>query len=158
MTRYGEQVEQYIDVYLRTPGLAKEDIAKALLARGNARRMSGERLLVKAQQGASSLPILPSHYYDYYHRSAHPDQPHKYSLDTTRGRAPSRISVCPSPSKGGQRGFAVDVERQDVQVALRDDGLPPPPPQDLLATDADAHGTPIHHCQEARHPRSCRHP
>ncbi len=49
--RYGEQVENYMDVYLRTPGLPKEDIAKALLARGNARKVSGERLLAKAQQG-----------------------------------------------------------------------------------------------------------
>lgn len=47
---YGEQVENYLDVYLRTPGLSKDDVAKALLARGNARRLSGERLLTRAQQ------------------------------------------------------------------------------------------------------------
>ena len=49
--RYGEQVENYLEVYLRTPGLPKEDVAKALLARGNARKLAGERLLAKAQQG-----------------------------------------------------------------------------------------------------------
>lgn len=50
-TRYGDQVENYIDVYLRTPGLPKQDMAKALIARGNARKLAGERLLAKAQQG-----------------------------------------------------------------------------------------------------------
>lgn len=44
-----------MEVYLRTPGLPKEDIAKALLARGNARKVSGERLLAKAQQGTFLL-------------------------------------------------------------------------------------------------------
>ena len=44
-------MENYLDVYLKTPGLPKEDMAKALLARGNARKLSGERLLAKAQQG-----------------------------------------------------------------------------------------------------------
>ncbi|KAJ3478900.1 hypothetical protein NLI96_g9437 [Meripilus lineatus] len=48
--RYGDQVENYIDVYLRTPGLPKQDMAKALIARGNARKLAGERLLAKAQQ------------------------------------------------------------------------------------------------------------
>lgn len=52
-----------MEVYLRTPGLPREDVAKALLARGNARKMAGERLLAKAQQGMSShstLSVWPS--------------------------------------------------------------------------------------------------
>jgi hypothetical protein len=39
---YGPQVENYLDVYLRTPNLPKDDVAKALLARGAARRAAGE--------------------------------------------------------------------------------------------------------------------
>jgi hypothetical protein len=52
MVRYGSQVENYLDVYLRTPNLPKEDIARALLARGAARRAAGEKLMAKAKQGA----------------------------------------------------------------------------------------------------------
>lgn len=52
--RYGEEVEKYLEVYLRTPGLKNEDMARALLARGNARKSAGEKLLEKAQQGTSS--------------------------------------------------------------------------------------------------------
>ncbi|KAK7045361.1 hypothetical protein VNI00_007610 [Paramarasmius palmivorus] len=48
--QYGPQVESYFDVYLRTPNLDKADIARALLARGNARKASGERLIAKASQ------------------------------------------------------------------------------------------------------------
>lgn len=49
--RYGSEVENYLEVYLRTPNLPNEDVAKALLARGNARKATGEKLLIKAQQG-----------------------------------------------------------------------------------------------------------
>ena len=54
--RYGEEVEKYLEVYLRTPGLKNEELARALLARGNARKSAGEKLLEKAQQGT----VLPS--------------------------------------------------------------------------------------------------
>ncbi|KAL1741537.1 hypothetical protein HDZ31DRAFT_45224 [Schizophyllum fasciatum] len=47
--RYGPQVEHYLDVYLRAPQLPKEDVARALLARGNARKVQGERLLAQAE-------------------------------------------------------------------------------------------------------------
>lgn len=49
--RYGAEVENYLEVYLRTPGLSKSDVARALLARGNARKLGGESLLAKAEQG-----------------------------------------------------------------------------------------------------------
>jgi hypothetical protein len=49
--RYGPDVENYMEVYLRTPNLPKNDIARALLARGNARKRCGERLLAKAEEG-----------------------------------------------------------------------------------------------------------
>ncbi len=49
--RYGSEVENYLEVYLRTPNLPNEDVAKALVARGNARKATGEKLLIKAQQG-----------------------------------------------------------------------------------------------------------
>jgi hypothetical protein len=53
--RYGQEVENYLEVYLKTPGLAKEDISKALLARGNARKEGGEKLLDKAREGISAF-------------------------------------------------------------------------------------------------------
>ncbi|PCH43202.1 hypothetical protein WOLCODRAFT_103209 [Wolfiporia cocos MD-104 SS10] len=56
--RYGDDVENYLEIYLKTPGLPTSDVTKALLARGNARKLAGEKLLVKAQQdflGAARL-------------------------------------------------------------------------------------------------------
>jgi hypothetical protein len=53
--RYGSDVENYLDVYLRTPGLSKENVARALLARGNARKTASEKLSLLAQQGAGCL-------------------------------------------------------------------------------------------------------
>ncbi|KAF9262077.1 hypothetical protein L218DRAFT_945606 [Marasmius fiardii PR-910] len=47
--QYGDQVENFLEVYLKTPNLDKADVARALLARGNARRASGERLIAKAK-------------------------------------------------------------------------------------------------------------
>ncbi|KAF8647574.1 hypothetical protein AX16_006613 [Volvariella volvacea WC 439] len=48
--QYGSEVENYIDVYLKTPNLPKSDIARALMARGNARKAASDRLLARAQQ------------------------------------------------------------------------------------------------------------
>jgi hypothetical protein len=50
--RYGPDVENYLEVYLRTPDLPRNHVVKALLARGNARKAGGESLLAKAEQGA----------------------------------------------------------------------------------------------------------
>jgi hypothetical protein len=47
--QYGVEVERYLDVYLRTPNLPKESIAKALLARADARKLSAEKLLERAK-------------------------------------------------------------------------------------------------------------
>ena len=59
--RYGDKVEEFLEVYLKTPGLPQEDVTKALLARGAARRAAGERLMVKAQQGThKNLKTTPS--------------------------------------------------------------------------------------------------
>ncbi|KZT03268.1 uncharacterized protein LAESUDRAFT_659991 [Laetiporus sulphureus 93-53] len=52
--RYGPDVERYLDVYLRTPDIAQEDLRKALRIRANARKAAGEMLLAKAQQGAKT--------------------------------------------------------------------------------------------------------
>ena len=52
--RYSEEVERYFEVYLKTPGLTSDERAKALLARGNAVRRAGERLLARAQQGTDA--------------------------------------------------------------------------------------------------------
>lgn len=50
-TRYGDDVESYLEVYLKRPNLPKTDIARALMARGNARKAAGDKLQAKAQQG-----------------------------------------------------------------------------------------------------------
>lgn len=49
--RYGVEVENYLEVYLKTPGLSKSEITKALLARATARKQGGEKLLARADQG-----------------------------------------------------------------------------------------------------------
>ncbi|KAH9851278.1 hypothetical protein C2E23DRAFT_831875 [Lenzites betulinus] len=56
--RYGEEVENYLDVYLRTPGLEKKDVARALLARGHARKTAGDKLLARAQQDFQAVAKL----------------------------------------------------------------------------------------------------
>ncbi|KAF8626672.1 hypothetical protein AX15_004763 [Amanita polypyramis BW_CC] len=48
--QYGQEVENFLDICLKTPTLPKSDIIRALLARGNARQQCAERLLLKAQQ------------------------------------------------------------------------------------------------------------
>ncbi|KAF5347337.1 hypothetical protein D9756_009951 [Leucocoprinus leucothites] len=48
--RYGDDVERYLDVYLKTPNLPKTKVAKALLARANARKAFGDRLLAQAHE------------------------------------------------------------------------------------------------------------
>lgn len=59
--QYGPEVENYIEVYLRTPNLPKGDIARALISRGNARKRAGERLLAKAQEDFQAvLKLDPS--------------------------------------------------------------------------------------------------
>jgi hypothetical protein len=50
--RYGSEVEQYLEVFLKTPNLPDGDVVRALLARAAARRAAGEQLLAKANQGA----------------------------------------------------------------------------------------------------------
>lgn len=60
--RYGDDVERYLDVYLKTPNLPKPSIAKALLARANARKACGDRLLTQAHQGHTTT---------YLHNKAH---------------------------------------------------------------------------------------
>ncbi|KAA1474118.1 hypothetical protein DENSPDRAFT_823815 [Dentipellis sp. KUC8613] len=55
---YGDDVEGYLEVYLNTPGLPREDTVRALVARGQARKEAGKRLLVRADndfQAASKL-------------------------------------------------------------------------------------------------------
>ncbi|KAH9476900.1 hypothetical protein JR316_0010816 [Psilocybe cubensis] len=59
--QYGADVENYLEVYLKTPGLSKEDITRALLARGNARKRGGEGLIAKAQEDFQAvLKLDPS--------------------------------------------------------------------------------------------------
>lgn len=56
--RYNPDVDNYVEVFLRTPGVSRRDMTKALLARGIARKQAGERLLAKAQEGAASTIAL----------------------------------------------------------------------------------------------------
>lgn len=51
-------VENYLDVYLRIPDLPKDDIAKALVARGRARKGAEQKLLLMASQGPSHSFIV----------------------------------------------------------------------------------------------------
>ncbi|TFK63628.1 hypothetical protein BDN72DRAFT_902245 [Pluteus cervinus] len=48
--QYGSDVENYIEVYLKTPNLPKADIVRALVARGKARKAASDRLLARAHQ------------------------------------------------------------------------------------------------------------
>ncbi|KAH6912156.1 hypothetical protein BKA70DRAFT_1422877 [Coprinopsis sp. MPI-PUGE-AT-0042] len=48
--KYGSEVEQYLEVFLKTPNLPDGDVVRALLARAAARRVAGEQLLAKANQ------------------------------------------------------------------------------------------------------------
>jgi hypothetical protein len=50
--RYSHVVEEYLDIYLRTPDLSKDDIARALLARGLARNRAGHQLFLMASRGS----------------------------------------------------------------------------------------------------------
>ncbi|KAI0261950.1 hypothetical protein BC834DRAFT_893413 [Gloeopeniophorella convolvens] len=45
---YGSVVEGYLDVYLKTPDLPKDDVARAFIARGKARKGAGQKLLLMA--------------------------------------------------------------------------------------------------------------
>ncbi|KZT39544.1 hypothetical protein SISSUDRAFT_1020026 [Sistotremastrum suecicum HHB10207 ss-3] len=56
--QYGEDVENYLEIFLKTPGLAKDQMVGALLARGRARRSAGKALLAKAQQDFEAVARL----------------------------------------------------------------------------------------------------
>ncbi|KAG5720769.1 hypothetical protein E4T56_gene16926 [Termitomyces sp. T112] len=59
--KYGPEVENYLEVYLKSPNLPKRDIARALLARGTARKAGGDMLLAKAHQDFQAvLKLDPS--------------------------------------------------------------------------------------------------
>lgn len=56
--RYGDAVEEYLEVYLRTPDLPKDDVARALVARGRARKGAGQKLLLMASRGQSHFFVV----------------------------------------------------------------------------------------------------
>ncbi|EIN05157.1 hypothetical protein PUNSTDRAFT_92032 [Punctularia strigosozonata HHB-11173 SS5] len=56
--QYGAEVENYLEVYLRTPGLTNDELVRALLARAKARRTAGEGLLSKAEQDLLTVSKL----------------------------------------------------------------------------------------------------
>ena len=64
--RYGAEVENYLEVYLRTPGLSNSDITRALLARGSARKRGGESLLVKAEHGTYHSPPPKFNLFEFF--------------------------------------------------------------------------------------------
>ncbi|SJL10819.1 uncharacterized protein ARMOST_14213 [Armillaria ostoyae] len=88
--QYGDDVENYLEVFLKTPNLPREEVAKALLARGKARKVAGDRLLEKAHQDfQAALNLDPSnreiqHLYRRDKRIHFVDQP-------ASQRAPSEI-------------------------------------------------------------------
>ncbi|RDB17685.1 hypothetical protein Hypma_001198 [Hypsizygus marmoreus] len=88
--KYGAEVENYLEVYLRTPNLPKEDIARALLARGNARKSGGERLLAQAQQDFSTvLKLDPSNREIQLH--IRKDRRIRFMSDPASQRAPPEV-------------------------------------------------------------------
>lgn len=52
---YGEEVERYLEVFLSTPGIGKEETSRALLARGKARRIAADKLLTRSHQGMALI-------------------------------------------------------------------------------------------------------
>ena len=86
--RYGGVVEDYLDVYLRTPDLPKDDIARALVARGRARKGAGQRLLLMASRGLSHpFVVLNSYFADRV--------PSSSVIDSSRYRLPDCIDIRP---------------------------------------------------------------
>ncbi|KAJ7607504.1 hypothetical protein FB45DRAFT_993876 [Roridomyces roridus] len=89
--QYGTQVENYIEVYLRTPDLPRNDVVKALLARGNARKAGGESLLVKAEQDFRAvLKLDPSNREIQRHLSRQKVKI-RFSHDPASQRAPAEV-------------------------------------------------------------------
>ncbi|KAF8800399.1 hypothetical protein BYT27DRAFT_7175403 [Phlegmacium glaucopus] len=88
--QYGAEVENYLEVYLRTPGLSKSDVARALLARGSARKQGGERLLSKADQDFQTVLRLDPLNKELQHRLRRRTQIH-FLNEPASQRAPLEI-------------------------------------------------------------------
>ncbi|KAL1682122.1 hypothetical protein EV122DRAFT_274569 [Schizophyllum commune] len=88
--KYGPQVEHYLEVYLRTPNLPKADVARALLARGNARKVQGERLLAQAEADFQAvLKADPSN--REIHQHLHRERVIHFKSEPASQRAPAEI-------------------------------------------------------------------
>ncbi|KZV99980.1 hypothetical protein EXIGLDRAFT_639849, partial [Exidia glandulosa HHB12029] len=59
--QYGDDVENYFDVLLRMPGLPQDQLTRALLARGSARRAAGEQLLARAEDDFRTVLQMDPH-------------------------------------------------------------------------------------------------
>ncbi|KAJ3912034.1 hypothetical protein F5877DRAFT_54605 [Lentinula edodes] len=90
--QYGAQVENYFDVYLRTPNLPVEDVVRALVARGKARKAEGECLLAKAQQDYEAVLKLDPSNKDIQHLLGRSKMVPKFISNTPASqRAPPEI-------------------------------------------------------------------
>ncbi|KAJ3849488.1 hypothetical protein EV368DRAFT_75675 [Lentinula lateritia] len=90
--QYGAQVENYFDVYLRTPNLPVDDVVRALVARGKARKAEGECLLAKAQQDYEAVLKLDPSNKDIQHLLGRSKMVPKFISNTPASqRAPPEI-------------------------------------------------------------------
>ncbi|KAF7360763.1 hypothetical protein MVEN_00808300 [Mycena venus] len=89
--QYGPEVENYMEVYLRTPDLPRNDVVKALLARGNARKAGGESLIAKAEQDfLTVLKLDPSNREIQHHLRREKVKIH-FAHDPASSRAPVEV-------------------------------------------------------------------
>jgi hypothetical protein len=116
--RYGGVAEDYLDVYLRTPDLPKDDIARALVARGRARKGAGQRLLLMASRGLSHpFVVLISYFAD---RIPPP------VIDSPLRRLPDRIDLRPFKPRApvllasGARcsSFVLNIKREPLSFSI----------------------------------------
>ncbi|KAF9449680.1 hypothetical protein P691DRAFT_790625 [Macrolepiota fuliginosa MF-IS2] len=88
--KYGDDVERFLDVYLKTPNLPRTSIAKALLARANARKASGDSLLAQAHQDFQAVLRLDPSNRDVQSHIRRRTQIH-FAHDPPSHRAPPEV-------------------------------------------------------------------
>ncbi|KAJ6578735.1 hypothetical protein DFH09DRAFT_346889 [Mycena vulgaris] len=89
--QYGAEVENYMEVYLRTPDLARNDVVRALLARGNARKSSGENLIAKAEQDFRAVLKLDPSNREIQHHLRREKVRIRFAHDPASQRAPVEV-------------------------------------------------------------------
>jgi len=88
--RYGEEVEHYLEVFLATPGISQEQISRALIGRGSARRKAADKLLTRAYEDFHVVAKLDPKNYDVLDQIKHELIP-PYSSQPAHRRVPLEI-------------------------------------------------------------------